>query len=155
MENKTAKTLWRDFLEQHPEYATAAEPRTDHFGDTAEIANTCLKLMLEGKKRASAHSLLGLQLRGETLPRIGDLTIITDWEGRARCIIRTAKVTLKPFFSIGPAESRLEGEGDGSLEYWRESHRAFFTRELAPFNRVPTDSMIVVFEVFDCLFPEP
>lgn len=155
MEDKSAKTLWGAFLEQHPEYAGKAMPGTDHFGDTPEIANTCLDLVMEGRKRASAHSLLGLQLRGEPLPRIGDLTIITDWEGRARCIIRTTKVTLKPFFAIGPAEARLEGEGDGSLEYWRESHRAFYTRELAPYGRVPSDSMIVVFEAFEKLFPEP
>ncbi len=155
MENKTAKTLWTAFLEQFPEYASAAEPRTDHFGDTEDIANSCLELVLKGKKQATSHSLLGLQLRGEPLPKIGDLTIITDWEGQARCIIRTAKVTLKPYFKVGPADSRLEGEGDGSLEYWRESHRAYYSRELAPFGRVPSDSMIVVFEVFDCLFPEP
>lgn len=149
MKNLSAKTLWNDFLEQHPEMIHDKEPGVDHFGDTEEIANTCLWLVQEGKKKATAHSLLGLQFRNEPLPRIGDLTIITDWSGEARCIIRTVKVTLRPFFLIGADFALLEGEGDGSLEYWRNAHWEYFTRELEPFGKGPTESMIVVCEVFE------
>ena len=112
MKNKSAKALWGDFLDQHLEYAFDKEPQVDHFGDSEAVANSCLDLVLKGKKRATSHSLLGMQFRGEPLPRIGDLTIITDWEGTAHCIIRTVQVTLKPLFAITPAYAALEGEGD-------------------------------------------
>ena len=152
MKNKSAKALWGDFLDQHLEYAFDKEPQVDHFGDSEAVANSCLDLVLKGKKRATSHSLLGMHFRGEPLPRIGDLTIITDWEGTAHCIIRTVQVTLKPLFAITPAYAALEGEGDGSLEYWKKSHWEYYTRELAPFERKPLESMIVVFEVFEKVF---
>ncbi|MEJ2162227.1 MAG: ASCH domain-containing protein [Robiginitalea sp.] len=152
MKNNSAKDLWADFLDKHPEYTFEKEPGVDHFGDTEEIANSCLRLVLKGKKQATTHSLLGLQFRNEVLPKIDDLTIITDWEGTARCIIRTVKVRLRPFFSVGADYALLEGEGDSSLEYWRRSHWDYYTRELEPFGKAPTESMIVVCEAFEKIF---
>ena len=98
--------------------------------------------------------MLGLQYRNEELPRLGDFTILTDWEGKARCIVRTVAVRLKPFFSISSSYAKLEGEGDGSLNYWKEVHWDYYTRELEPHGRVPRESMIVVCEVFEKVFPE-
>ena len=152
MKNASAKQLWGDYLDKHLEYAFVPEPRVDHFGDTEAIANDCLKLVLKGKKRATTHSLLGLQYRKEPLPKIGDFTIITNWQGEARCIIRTVAVRLKPFFSISASDAKLEGEGDGSLEYWKKSHWEYYSRELEPYGRVPNESMIVVCEVFEKVF---
>ena len=152
MKNKSAKALWGNFLDQHLEFAFAPDPGVDHFGDTEEIANSCVQLVLNGKKRASSQSLMGLQLRGEPLPRMGDLTIITDWEGTAQCIIRTLRVTLKPFFAVTADYAALEGEGDGSLQYWKKSHWDYYSRELEPFGKAPTESMIVVCEVFEKIF---
>ncbi|SFR35267.1 Uncharacterized protein YhfF [Robiginitalea myxolifaciens] len=154
MKNASAKRLWGDYLDKHLEYAFVDEPRVRHFGDNPELANTCLKLVLEGKKRASSQSLLGLQYREEALPKLGDFTVLTDWEGEAKCIMRTTAVRLKPFFSISSSYAKMEGEGDGSLDYWKTQHWDYFTRELEPFGRVPRDSMIVVCEVFERVFPE-
>ncbi len=82
MKNASARNLWGDFLDKHLEYAYADEPTVTHFCDNEKDANTCLKLVLKGVKRATSHSLLGLQYRKERLPKIGDFTIITDWKGK-------------------------------------------------------------------------
>lgn len=152
MKNASAKELWGDYLDHHLEYAFAPEPRVDRFGDTPEIANTCIDLVLKGKKRATSHSLLGLQYRKEPLPKIGDFTVLTDWDGNAKCIIRTVAVRLKPFFSISSSYAKLEGEGDGSLEYWKKAHWEYYSRELEHYDRVPRESMIVVCEVFEKVY---
>ena len=57
--------------------------------------------------------------------------MITDWTGLARCVIRTSLVEVVAFADVGEEFAAAEGEGDGSLEYWREAHRAAFGRELA------------------------
>lgn len=44
-----------------------------------------------------------------------------------------------------------EGEGDGSLAYWRESHWAFFSRECARIGREPAPDMPVVCAEFELL----
>lgn len=152
MDNASARDLWGDFLDSHLEYAFADAPRVTHFCDNEKDANQCLKLVLKGVKRATSHSLLGLQYRNERLPKIGDFTIVTDWNGNARCIVRTVAVRLKPFFSIRSSYAKIEGEGDKSLDYWKKSHWEYYTRELEPFGRKPVDSMIVVCELFEKVY---
>jgi len=153
MDNASARNMWGDYLDKHLEYAFVDTPRVTHFCDNLEDANTCLKLVLKGRKRATSHSLLGLQLRKEELPKMGDFTIITNWEGKAKCIIRTTRVRMRPFFSIDEDYAQLEGEGDGSLAYWQQTHWDYYTRELEPFGRVPLESMILVCEEFEKVFP--
>ena len=152
MDNASARNIWGDFLDSHLEYAFTEEPRVMHLNDNKEDANSSLKLVLNGAKRATSHSLLGLQLRKERLPKIGDITILTDWDGKARCIVRTVAVRLKPFFSIRSSYAKIEGEGDKSLDYWKKSHWDYYTRELEPYGRVPRESMIVVCEVFEKVY---
>ncbi len=152
MKNASARNMWGDYLDNHLEYAFTGEPRVTHLCDNEQDANKCLKLVLSGKKRATSHSLLGLQYRKQALPKIGDFTVLTDWEGNAKCIVRTVAVRLKPFFAIRSSYAKLEGEGDGSLDYWKQTHWEYYTRELEPYGRVPRDSMIVVCEVFEKVF---
>ena len=152
MENASARALWGDYLDIHLEHAFVETPKVDYFCDNGKDADECAELVKNGIKKATSHSLLGLQYRKEPLPKIGNFTIVTDWEGKAQCIIRTTKVTLKPFFAINAAYARLEGEGDKSLKHWKQVHWDLYTRELEPYERVPRESMIVVCEEFEMLF---
>ncbi len=152
MENASARNLWGDFLDKHLEFASEDAPKVIHFCDNEKDANTCVDLVCKDIKRATSHSLLGLQLRHEELPKIGDFAVVTDWSGKAKCVIRTTSVRLVPFFSVREEHARLEGEGDKSLEYWKKTHWDYYTRELGEFGRTPLESMIVVFEQFETLF---
>lgn len=98
--NHSAKNMWGDYLDTHLEHAFAEAPKVLKFWDTEAQANTAVSLVKEGKKKAASHSLLGLQHRKESLPKIGDFMVLTDWEDRAQCIVRTTSVKLKPFFSV-------------------------------------------------------
>ncbi|MDC6366308.1 MULTISPECIES: ASCH domain-containing protein [Flavobacteriaceae] len=152
MENASARNLWGDFLDKHLEFASEDAPKVIHFCDNEKDANTCADLVCKDIKRATSHSLLGLQSRHEKLPKIGDFTVVTDWGGQAKCIIRTTSVKLVPYFAIRDEHSRLEGEGDKSLAQWKETHWDYYTRELQEFGKVPRESMIVVFEEFEKVF---
>ncbi len=152
MENASARNLWGDFLDAHLEFASEDAPKVIHFCDNEKDANTCVKLVCKDVKRATSHSLLGLQLRKEEIPKIGDFAVVTDWSGKAKCIIRTTSVKLVPFFAIRADHARLEGEGDKSLEHWKKIHWDYYTRELAEFKKTPRESMIVVFEEFEKVF---
>ena len=152
MKNASARNLWGDYLDKHLEYAFSHEPKVTHFGNSENEVNEALKLILSGKKRAISHSLLGLQYRKEPLPKIGDFTVLTDWKGEAKCILRTVAVRLKPFFSIRESYSKIEGEGDLSLTYWKNKYWDSYTKELEAFGRVPRESMIVVCEYFEKVF---
>lgn len=152
MENASARNLWGDFLDAHLEFASEDAPRVIHFYDNEKDANVCADLACKETKRAMSHALKGLQLRNEPLPKIGDFYVVTDWNGNAKCVIRTTSVKLLPYFSIREEHARLEGEGDKSLDQWKNTHWDYFSRELGQFGAAPKDSMIVVFEQFEMLY---
>jgi len=152
MENASARNLWGDYLDKHLEHAFADAPSVVHFCDNEQDANECVELVKKGIKRATSPSLLGLQNRNEPLPKIGDFMVVTNWEGEAQCLVRTTKVTLKPFFAINEDYAQKEGEGDKSLAYWKKVHWDYYTKELEAFERVPRDGMIVVCQEFEMVF---
>jgi len=152
MENSTARNMWGDFLDAHLEYAFVEAPKVMHFFDNEKDANHSLDLVINKTKKAMSQSLLGLQNRNEPLPKIGSFIVLTDWEGTAKCIVKTTSVKLKPLFSIDGDYAQLEGEGDKSLDHWKNIYWNYFTRELATFKRVPKESMIVVCVTFEKVY---
>ncbi|MCK0161049.1 ASCH domain-containing protein [Allomuricauda sp. F6463D] len=152
MENASARNLWGDFLDAHLEFASEDAPKVIRFYDNEIDANRSADLTCKETKRATTHSLKGMQLRNEPLPKIGDFYVVTDWEGNALCIIRTTAVKLLPYFSVREEHARLEGEGDKSLDYWKKAHWDQFAQELTQFGKTPKESMIVVFEEFEMLY---
>lgn len=152
MKNASARALWGDYLDKHLEHAFVDTPQVKYFCNNEQDANECSELVKKGIKRATSCSLLGMQYRKESLPKIGDFIVVTNWEGQAQCIVRITKVTLKPFFAIDTGYAQREGEGDKSLVYWKKVHWEYFTKELGAFDRVPRESMIVVCQEFEMVF---
>lgn len=152
MDNASARNMWGDYLDKHLEDAFHEAPKTIHFCDNEKDANECAKLVKKGIKKATSDSLLGIQYRNEKLPRIGDFTVVTDWDGKAQCIVKTTKVQLKPFFSINEEYAKTEGEGDKSLTHWKKVHWDYYTKELEAFDRLPRESMIIVCQEFEKVF---
>ena len=152
MENASARNMWGNYLNAHLEHAFEHAPSTIFFGDNELDANTLAELTKQGVKKATSHSLLGLQNRNEKLPKIGDFIVVTNWGGEAQCIVRTTAVKLKPYFSIDSAYAQIEGEGDKSLEYWKKTHWEYYTRELQKFGREPRESMIIVCQEFEKVY---
>lgn len=150
MDNSSARNLWGDFLDSHLEYAFAEKPKVIHLYDNPKDANKNLRLILSGKKRAITHSLIGMQQRQERLPKIGDFVIITDWKGKAKCIVRTVAVRIAPFFTIRESYAKLEG--NGSLDKWKKWYWDYYTREFQEFGRQPRESMIVVCQIFEKVY---
>lgn len=126
----SVERLWNRYRRLDPE-APAATPTAYRFCDNRDDAETCLALVLAGRKRATAASLAELRLSGDPIPRPGDFAIVTDWDGEAKAVLRTTAVEIRRFFEVDAAFARTEGEGDGSLAWWRAAHRASFTRVLA------------------------
>ena len=100
---------------------------------------------------ASAYELFG-EPGSETMPRVGDINVITDSRERPVCVIRTVELNVVPFRDVTPQHARMEGEGDGSLAYWRQVHRDFFTDELAAAGRAFSEDMPVLCERFEVVY---
>ena len=119
-----------------------------HFELTERACNELLGLVLEGRKRATSSSLASYRLAGEDVPREGELSVICDWDGNARCVVRTTRVEVVPFRAVTLEMARREGEDD-SLASWRENHERYFREEGKDAGYAFTDDMDVVFEDFE------
>jgi len=104
--------------------------------------------VLDGRKRATAGLLWAFEVERKPLPRPGDLSVVTRWSGQPLCVIETLAVDLVPFDDVTAEFAATEGEGDGSLAFWRQGHTEYFARECARIGRVPSGSMPIVCERF-------
>jgi uncharacterized protein YhfF len=123
-----------------------------YFSDNEEVANELAELVLQGTKRATASLLSSYAAEQKRLPRPGDLSIVTNWSGQPLCVIETLSVEVLPFSEVTADFAATEGEGDGSLAFWRDAHRKFFSRECAAAGREFSESMKIVCERFAVRF---
>lgn len=144
--------LWTDFIEQNPQYIIKETPLSYFFCDNEYDANECAKLVVNRIKKASATSLWWYEQNKEELPIVGDLHIITDWDGNAKAIIEITKIELVQYNRITAEFAKQKGEGDKSLAYWKKVHQAYYTREMKLFNAKFEQDMVIVCEYFKTIY---
>ncbi len=150
----TVEQLWAAFAEARPDLAgpeTAYEAW--HFCDNQADADELVELVLAGRKKATAGALWSYEAEGEALPKPGDFSVIIDWSGVAHAVIRTTAVEVVGFDEVTEEFAAVEGEGDGSLAFWRDAHWAAFSREFEGTGFIPSPDMPVVCERFEVVFP--
>lgn len=143
--------FWRGFLTAKGLPQDTKYLACFHFELNEQAANYLLKLVMRGKKRATASSLWGYEIEGENLPQAGEYSIVTDFDGIPRCVIQTTRVRVLPFNEITFDICCREGEDD-TLESWRESHTAFFTEEGEQLGYKFSEDMPVIFEEFRLVY---
>jgi len=105
-------------------YASAV---TFSFGDSPEMADELLALVLSGRKTATCGALRDFG-GAEPVPEVGRRDVVLDGRGRRAAVIETISVEHKRFDQVDAEFAAAEGEGDLSYEYWREAHQAYFAR---------------------------
>jgi len=124
------------------------------FGDSVEMADELLELIIHGPKRATAASYNEAMLEGESLPVVGALSIATDGVGRARALLRTTDVRVGPLSSVDDQFAWDEGEDDRTRDSWLRVHHEFFQRFLPTIGVTFDEDMPTVFERFELLHAE-
>lgn len=150
---RAVNQFWQRFLSERNLPEDTAYFESFHFELTEKLAEELLSLVLAGQKKATASSLYAFEKEGQRLPEPGDYSIVTNWAGIPRCIIRTAKVTVLPFGDMTFKLWSLEGEDD-SLDSWRRGHQRFFTEEGQEMGYSCSEEMPVVFEEFEVVYRE-
>ncbi len=128
--------------EKYPEWA---------FGDSPEMADSLLALVLEGKKTGTCGALWDYEYENEAIPKAGEKEIILDGKGKKACLIKLTNVQIISYNEVDAELAATEGEGDLSLEYWRKGHENFFRRTLAPIGKEFSEDMPLVFVNFKVL----
>ncbi len=112
-----------------------------NFGPDRMLSKTLIDLVLSGKKTAST----GLYKEGDVVPKVGSFAGIQDLETDEVHTIQYINVEIKPFLAVEYDYIKKEGEGDKTVEEWREKHRTFF--------HLTHDDVVVVCEEFVLVSP--
>ncbi len=121
--------FWKSFVSTQKSDPTPRFYETFHFDDNEPSANELAELVLRGKKRATAGLVWVFEHDRKPLPRVGDLNVVTNWATQPLCVIETVQIDIVPYEEVSAEFAATEGEGDGSLRFWREAHWAYFGRE--------------------------
>jgi uncharacterized protein YhfF len=147
--------FWRAFVKADSDADEDRFCEAFYFGDSEELANELAELVLRGAKRATTGALWAYEAEGKRLPQPGDLSIVTDWSNKPLCVIETQAVEIMPFRQVTAEFAAAEGEGDGSLRFWQQAHREFFSRECESAGSEFSESMEVVCERFAVRYRSP
>lgn len=143
---------WDRFIRLKPQYKDRSyEVWNFCYGEY--LPNLLIGLVKTGAKTGTS-SALELYKSGEKVPETGDISIITYGNGLPGCIIETIETREKKFSEINAEEARWEGEGDLSLQFWREVHRDSFSMEYKEMGKEFYEEIPVLFERFEVLYDE-
>ena len=130
------------------QWSQSMPPPAWSFGDSPELADELLALVLEGHKTATSSLRSEFGDDGEPLPSKGDLSIVLDGQGIPAALIKTVEVQIVPFSEVTENQAAAEGEGDRSVETWRADHKRFWKRQ----GEKTTDQTLIVWERFKVVY---
>ena len=145
--------MWKSYLHsigENPEN-TNKKYSSWYFCDNEKSADKLAVLVLEGTKRATASLYHSYDSKDE-VQKVGDLRIITNWNGVAQCIIETTNIDIVSFKDDTEEFAATEAEGDKSLAYWKRVHWSYFSREMNEIGKESSEDMLVVCEKFKVVY---
>lgn len=127
--NKEIKMFWNRFLSTDPALKYLQDRPIDawSFGNTGEMADSLVALVLAGKKVATCSLLRAYQDDPGAIPRVGLYSVICDGQNQPQCVVFYTDTFICKFCEISEKHAFEEGEGDQSLAYWRKVHLDFFS----------------------------
>ena len=96
------------------------------FGDSPEMADELLALVLAGKKTAT----VSVVLEDEQTPSVGDLSLVIDGHGNPACVIKTVHLETVKFCDLTWDMVKREGE-DENFEQWKSGNIRYCPRDAA------------------------
>lgn len=154
MTEESIKAYWQKFLSTLPPDSRYYSKTyiAEGWGDGPEMADELGALIVQGIKTGTCSALWEWEAEGNPIPEAGYITIALDGRGEPLCIVETVEISIHKYNEVDADFARAEGEGDLSLEYWREAHRNFFSRVLPKVGREFSEDMLLVCERFKVIY---
>ncbi|MFM7406867.1 MAG: ASCH domain-containing protein [Cuspidothrix sp.] len=153
MNNQIIENYWQAYLVTLTNNSPANNKYDiSQFGDTSFLANQLSDLVVKGIKTATCSALWEWEAEGSPLPEVGLKAIVIDGNEQPICIIEITQVSIKPYIDVDAQFAYNEGEGDRSLEFWRQEHWNYFSRVLPKIGKYPIPEMLLVCEYFRVVY---
>lgn len=154
MTSEMIKEYWDGFLASLPADSPYRKSSyvAEGWGDSPELADELGALIVQGTKTATCSAVWEWEIEENPIPEAGLITVALDGGGQPLCIVETVEVTVRKYNQVDTDFARDEGEGDLSLDYWREAHRSYFSRVLRKIGRGFSEEMPLVCERFRVIY---
>lgn len=127
--NNEIKNFWNLFLDKTNRVDSFKDYKIDawSFGNTKELADELGALVMEGKKTATCSILSAYKGEEDEIPQVGRYSVLCDGDDKPLCIIFLTHTWICKYNEVEAKHAFEEGEGDRTLEHWREVHHKFFS----------------------------
>jgi uncharacterized protein YhfF len=151
--NERIEQFWQSYLSTlPPDSPVRSEPyKAESWGDNPKLGDELAALIMAGTKTATC-SAWWWEAEGKAIPAVGFKTILLNSVGEPLAVLESPEVTIRTYQEVDAAFARDEGEGDLSLEYWREAHWRFFMRTLGKIGKEFALEMPLVCERFRVVY---
>jgi uncharacterized protein YhfF len=148
-----ADVLWEAYLETLPQSERGRRYfEAFQFGAGRAMADQCANLVLDGIKTATSDLVWHIEARGKPQWHVGDEHVVLDGSWRPVCVIRTTELDVVRFHDVDAAFASDYGEGDRTLEWWREHIYAWYANQCREIGREPSPDMPLLCERFELVF---
>jgi uncharacterized protein YhfF len=151
-ESDKVMAFWKQFCENNLGMNLNCPYQVWHFGDNRSLADQLCELVLQGRKKATACLVWEAELDPNNAPVLNGYSVITDFDGNPKCIIKTTEIRIMPFKEVDEEFAADEGEGDLSLGFWRQVHWDYFTRKCKELGKEASLTMEVMCERFEVVY---
>ncbi|HVF91082.1 MAG TPA: ASCH domain-containing protein [Blastocatellia bacterium] len=150
--SNSVEAFWKEFCRTGSGPGPSDPYQAWYFGDSRALADELCDLVLQGKKKATACLVWEAELDPGSAPVLNGYSVVTDFDGNPRCIIRTREIRVVPFDEVDERFAAEEGEGDQSLEFWRRVHWDYFSRKCEEMGKEASPAMAVMCERFEVVY---
>jgi uncharacterized protein YhfF len=148
--NRLAEDFWREFC-QIKDLNYEISYQVWYFGNSVEMAKELGELVVSGKKSATASLVEFNKRHPGSAPIDKGYSVVTDFEGNPLCILQTTEIRQLPFDEVDIQFAFDEGEGNQTLENWRDGHWRYFTKEAAELEIEFNEKSLICCERFRLL----
>jgi uncharacterized protein YhfF len=146
----SVEDFWESYLATLPEkhlHRFLPLPETWSFGDGPAMADDLGGLVMQGKKTATCSRYLG-----ENILENPTISILLDGQENPLGVVETTEITVRRYCDIDAEWAAAEGEGDLSLDHWRNEHWRYFARGAVEDEYEMSDDMPLVCERFRIIY---
>ncbi|MBC2878207.1 MULTISPECIES: ASCH domain-containing protein [Streptomyces] len=104
---------------------TTGLPRAE-FAFPGPLRDRLVAAILDGSKTSTTGLVVDYEHEGESLPRVGERSVVVDSDDRPVAVIEVTDVRVVRLDEVDFAHVVDEGEGDASVAEWRANHESFW-----------------------------
>ena len=124
------------------------------FGGSKTMADRIVPRIVSGEKTGTIALAAEFDDDPGRAPRVGDIYVVTDWEGAPAVMYQVTDAQTLPYEAIGEEHVQVEGPNLRNLKAWQDVHWPYFGSIMRQRGKEPSLQMPVIFQRYAIIHPQ-